>query len=418
MTVAIPLISVCGASVVPYLLRPWVLYATGILMVGAFIFSDVKIRINAITGIFAALIVYIAIGIGYSLDPGNTVSLLTVYLCTFPMLFLDLPEDTVTRILTVCRVITVVIALSILISVPIYNCMDRYFWFIVNPSHSPAVSRALARELAHGSYSGFAREMGEAAFIMNIGLAISASRLLSANRVAPKEIVVIAIQMLALLMTGKRTYFLAAVFCIALLFFFTKTTNKAFKGIVGFICIAIAAFIIIMFIPKTANIFNKFLDTDNVNMIGGRSNLWPYIFSMIDKYWLFGCGFGSYNLYSYRAGLRVYGETWNYNAHNSYLQFLGELGIFGFILLIAFIIAALVVTLRTIHLARKNNSTRIPHLFFSLYIQVMIIIYSSTGNPLYTKQFLFIWLFAIGLVLSIRRGLDNTPRSLRRNHYE
>ena len=45
--------------------------------------------------------------------------------------------------------------------------MLKYFWFIINPNHSEQVAQAIQNELSIGAYSGFAREKGEAAYIMN-----------------------------------------------------------------------------------------------------------------------------------------------------------------------------------------------------------------------------------------------------------
>lgn len=41
--------------------------------------------------------------------------------------------------------------------------------------------------------------------------------------------------------------------------------------------------------------------------------------------------------------------------------------------------------------------------YFSLYIQIMILAYSVTGNPTYSRQIMFIWFFSIGAVLHIAR---------------
>lgn len=64
--------------------------------------------------------------------------------------------------------------------------MTKYFWFIVNPGRSVEVTKAINKELAIGSFSGFAREKAEAAYIVNVGIAVSFSRYFSNGKLEKK----------------------------------------------------------------------------------------------------------------------------------------------------------------------------------------------------------------------------------------
>ena len=77
-----------------------------------------------------------------------------------------------------------------------------------------------------------------------------------------------------------------------------------------------AVFILSMFIPKVANIFDRFMDEENIMALGNRDSLWKYFLLMGEKYPVFGAGFGSYNQFAYDNGLRVGGDRWNFNGHN------------------------------------------------------------------------------------------------------
>lgn len=417
ITLAIPLIGVCGASLIPYMLRTPLMYLTLALTLIVFVFTDTKIRFSAPNVIFFLLTTYIAVSILFSLDSENSVNLLLIYLCCFPMLFLNLSGNTINRIFKIIYVISIVIALSIIISVPIKNCMNTYFWFIVNPTRSAATTEFITDELSRGSYSGFAREMGEAAFIMNVGIAVSFSKFFTNHKFTKKQFVVTAIQLVALMLTGKRTYLFASLICFLLFFLFSRVKGKFFKLSAIILFGSIAVFLLMMFIPQTANAINKMLNNENTEILGGRAFLWKHIYSMIDDHWMFGAGFGSYNMYAYQHGLLVNGEMWKYNAHNCYLQILGELGVIGLTLFVAFIVSSLVISINAIR-SEKENKNKIAALYFSLYIQIMMIIYALTGNPLYTKQILFIWLFSVGVALNIRnsqksvRTLNNTEISI------
>ena len=302
-------------------------------------------------------------------------------------------------------VFCLVIALSIIISIFVDNCMLTYFKFIVNPNNTPSVTQAIQKELSIGSYSGFAREKGEAAYIMNIGLAISFSKFFCGDKFKKTDALFLILFICALILTSKRTMFLIPIICFILFMVVSKIKGKAFKICIIAIASIIALFFIFMFLPDFANLFYRFMDTENLESLGSRDSLWIYLEMMASQYWLFGAGFGSYNEFAYDNGLRVYGEKWLYNGHNSYYQGFCELGIVGGCLFLLFIVSALFTTLKHIRSERFSHKQR-SVFFFALYIQIMVSVYAITGNPIYTKQILFSLFFATGIVLCI--GNKNT----------
>ena len=420
LTAAIPFIGVLGASLIPYTLRLPLMTVTFVFAIITFMFSDIRIRLNIPNITFFLLITYIAVSIFFTIDKESTLTLLFFYICCFPMLFLKLPDATLKRIISICYIVSTVIAISIVISVPISNCMDRYFWFIVNPTRSPITSQALARELSLGAYSGFAREMGEAAFIVNVGISISLSKFFTNHKLTKTQFSVLALQIVALLLPGKRTYLFASLICFLLFFIFSRINGKFFKFCVIILLGTTVILLLMMFIPQTATAINKLLDSENMGRLGGRSFLWKHIYSMIDEYWLFGAGFGSYNQYAFSHGLLVNNAMWKYNAHNCYLQILGELGIIGLSLFITFIISSLFISAKALRTANNNgDKAQIGAMYFSLFNQLLMTIYSFTSNPIYTKQILFIWLFTTGIALNIRNRQNPANTKLtRRSSYE
>lgn len=412
LTILLPIICVGGASTIPYMLRLPFIYAVGAAFVFVFVFSDIKITLSATSVTFLLLVSYIGISVFFSLDPKNSFNLFLVYLCAATLLFIDIPASAFQKILTVFYVVCAVISFSIIISVFIDHCMNNYFWFIVNPSKSAAVTKAINKELAIGSFSGFAREKGEAAYIMNVGLAISFSKYFSKGTFEKSELPLTLAFLAALILTGKRTMFLIPIICFCFFIVISKIKSKFFKFSSILVISLFAVFLIMMFVPELANIFNRFMDAESMTSMGNRDALWKYIYMMISKYWLFGGGFGSFNEFAYRHGLRVYNEKWDYNAHNSYLQILGELGVVGTILLAAFIISAFVLTVRLLKKAEEKHNDLSGLIYFSLYNQIMIVVYSVTGNPLYTKQILFVWLFSVGIVLSVNKTVGKRPAKI------
>ncbi len=408
LMITLPVICVGGASLFPYKLRLPLIYLTGILSLAIFVFGGKKIKFNAVSMSMFLLIVFLTIQLLYSYDSTATLNLLILYACAFTLLFIDIPENVIHKIITIMYVFCIVIAFSIIISIFIDNCMLTYFKFIVNPNNTPSVNEAIKNELSIGSYSGFAREKGEAAFIMNIGLAIAFSKFFSGDKFKKTDALFLILLISALILTSKRTMFLIPVICFAVFMVVSKIKGKAFKIYIIAIATVIALFFIFMFLPDFANLFYRFMDTDNMETLGSRDSLWKYMAMMASKYWMFGAGFGSYNEFAYDNGLRVYGEKWTYHGHNSYYQGFCELGVVGGCLFIVFIASALFTTFKYIKSGRFDSKQR-SILFFALYIQLMITVYAITGNPIYTRQMVFSLFFATGIVLCI--GKENKVES-------
>lgn len=237
---------------------------------------------------------------------------------------------------------------------------------------------------------------------MNIGTAILFAKYFSDGKLEKKDLFMLLVFLAALMLTGKRTLFIIVIAAFAVFMLLSNLKGKTFKTISVIIIAICVLFVIMMFIPKAANIFERFMDRENVESLGNREPLWVYMRMMISEFPVFGAGMGSYNQYSFDHGLRVADNKWSFNGHNCYLQVLSEMGIVGSAIFLLFVIAAFVYTINTIKKFRNDRDGRYMS-FFSLYIQIMMIIYSLTGNPIYSRQILFIWVFSIGMVLYLNK---------------
>lgn len=127
LTVTIPIVCVSGASFFPYTIRLPLIYMTGIVFVIMFVFSNIKLYFNSVTIPFALFLICIGISCFNSLDVDTSFNLFLIYLCAFTLLFIDIPQNALSRIITVIYVFAIVIAFSIIISVFINNCMTNTF---------------------------------------------------------------------------------------------------------------------------------------------------------------------------------------------------------------------------------------------------------------------------------------------------
>ena len=400
LIVEIPLICVGGGTPIPLTLREPLVYGLGIAFILVFILSGVKLKMNIVTTSAFLFLSYVAISVFYSYDQQNTLSVLLFYACSFTLLFIDLPMERYEKIIFVTYIFCIVISFSIILSALVENCMLTYFKIIVNPTNSAEITASIQRELSMGAYSGLAREKTGAGFILNVGIGIAFAKFFSSGKLMKKDIVFLLSFFVALMLTGKRTLFIISFVCFVVFMLISKIKSKTF--IFGYVTLFAVCmlFLVILFVPEVANIFARFMDSENLETLGNRDVLWEYVFYMIDEHWLFGAGFGSYNLYAFDKGMLIGNQYWINYAHNSYLQALGELGIIGCIFLVAFVLTALIISLRLIKHTSDNLSASYL-LYFSLYIQLMVLVYSVTGNPIYTRTIVVMWFFAIGIALSL-----------------
>ncbi len=405
LALALPVICVSGASPIPFALRPYLIYATGIGFVLAFIFSGIKIRLNSVTVLGFLLVSYMSISLFYSYDAAATKSLMFIYICSFTLLFTDMPTDKFELVLKICYVLCIVMAFSIIISVFINNCMLRFFSFIVNPLHSPSITAAIQRELSEGTYSGFVRERTDAAFVMNVGIAISYSKFFSQGKLKKLDVFFLAIFIIAMIFTGKRMLFVVSVICFAIFMLISNIKNRFFKTSVIVLLAVSLVFMASMFVPQVSSFLSRFLDSENLSTIGQRDMLWNSMISMFKSNPVFGAGLNSFNSYAYNHGLLVGNREWTYNGHNSYLQFLAELGVVGFAILVMFIAVAFYTSIKLLKAVRDNRLYS-KIVYFSVYIQVLIAVYALTGNPLYSRQMVVMWFLSIGMVNSIYYKLN------------
>lgn len=312
---AIPLICVGGVNYWTNTARMPLIYLLFGFTVLLFIISKIKLYISAYALLWSAFLGMICISYTYSVDKSSTLNFIILYFISTTLLYMDFSEDTVEKIIKVIQIISFVYAVSILISVLIPNCMNNYFWFIVNPGRSASVTKAISGELAKGSYSGFAREKAEAALIMNAGIAAVSSKYFSKNKLQKFDIVTLLCCICGLILTGKRTLAAIIVVMFAVFLLLSEIKGKVIKFFSAALVIITGIAFIIAFIPSMSTLFDRFTDIENLENGGGRvTMLWPYAEEMFEKSPLIGMGFSSYNLFAYNHGMINFGEMWKYHA--------------------------------------------------------------------------------------------------------
>ena len=143
---------------------------------------------------------------------------------------------------------------------------------------------------------------------------------------------------ICIILSLSRAYISALLACsIIWLIFQRGFINKVKRFFNIFFAMVVVAFLIIKFNPEVIQF--RFLDTftavNEVNMdtmSSGRLNIWRHALELYKLNPLFGAGLSSFGfLHGYEFGI-------DKGAHNSFMQYLVELGIFGLILFILTIV--------------------------------------------------------------------------------
>ena len=285
---------------------------------------------------------------------------------------------------------SLICSVSIMISVISPSAFFSVFWPLNGPSPSQ-VGLFLQRGAAH-QYSGFAFEIAEAAVMCNIGIGYKMSRYIIGEQFKLKDVFEILLLFGGLILTTKRTLFVIPFVILAVFILLQKTDlDKKIKLIFGGIIIVGLVLIILLSVPQFGTILERFNDTDNIDSMGGREYLWSLSSVLFLTSPIKGHGYNTFNIFAESVGLPTY------YGHNSYLQLLGEGGLVGAILILGcFYLASLIYS---IYMARKYNDDYM--IWYCLYLQIMLALYSITGNVLSYYNQLFTWILACIMVHNI-----------------
>ncbi len=404
LVLAIPFICVSGVSVIPAHLRFYAITASAVVCLMLAVFIRKKIILDSVTVLSLIFGGLIMLSVLYSLDPKLTLNFFVIYISCSMLFIADLPENIFDKIIFVIRVVCVVMAVSIVLSVFINDFILTYFSFIVNPNHKAEIITAIHNEINYSNaYSGLPTDRADDAVIMNVGIALIASKFFSGQKLSKHDIIQMILFVAALFFTNKRTLFLVPLIAFAVMILLGRVKNKFLKCTTVAVAGVCLFFVLSAFIPQLNNIYNRFFSSGSTDILNGRGELWDFSLDMYKRNPAFGCGFASFNKFAYDGGLLIKGKQWNYFGHNCYYEILGELGIVG---TVTFAAAFALPLIYTIILIYRNSGTKHQSalLLMSLYIQIMCIVYCVSGNVLYTSQQIYLWYFAIAMMLCVKRS--------------
>lgn len=405
---------ICVGGYNPYFMHAHTMLSAGLVLCSLFVALIIrkKIIIDTSLGLFIIVGAYMLFSASMSMDTDTGFKIAGYYIVGIAVLMIEYSDEMIDTVLKFMNVFVLVIAVSIIISVPIDDCMNKYFSWLLNPTHSEAVAQSMRDEIVYSrSYAGLARDKSVAAYIMGMGICIYLAKYFSGKKLKWYEVVGLLAEISALLLTSKRMILVCLVAVFAVLMLTSQIKGKIVKFAVIALAAACALFIIMSFIPSMSNVFSRFTNEEN-DTLTGRGDLWSFSFMMFSKSPVIGVGLGSFNEFAAQQGyLSTSGDRWDYFGHNCYYEFLGELGIVGSIIVFGALLYMLVKTFMLV-----NNKTLLPiqryHIYFALAVEIMLLMYSMSGNVLlYDDQTLALFFaYAIVRSITINNGLRKKTR--------
>lgn len=309
--------------------------------------------------------------------------------------------------LSIMRIFTIIYAMTTIIFV----FTPAFYTGTVTKLFGSYAATAI-QQYNDGNMPGLTANCSTNAMYLCIGLGVSFSFLFSNHlkkkvygytNTSKSEIYIILIELGALLLTGKRgpTLFFIMSLCVLYLLQSSKEGfTRWFKLLFIVITMVVLFFVIISFVPALGRVYYRNLELlEAGNPLLGRQSFYEAAYETFLSNKLFGIGWGGMEIV-------ITNITWNnvsYNVHNIYLQLLAETGIVGFTIFLIFFVTNLFYTVKyTAFKIKENNFQNIAPLLFSCYIQVFFLLYGFTGNPLYDKQMLYPYFFAIAISCAIK----------------
>lgn len=266
------------------------------------------------------------------------------------------------------------------------------------------------------SYSGITGQTAINAYFISVFIACLFSKIIAStnqNKFWIVNILMLFMSFFALFITNKRSFLIINVISILIiwLIFIFKKRTKSNKKLLVPVFVLFAFFIIKDYLPENNNIIMKFkILSDSNDFSNGREYLWNGTLDIFQESPYFG------------IGINTIGNKLDDLTHNIYIQLLAEIGIFGLLIFLVCIIFNLFLVLKKIFkilYKTKNifvNEKILETNLFSLYMQILFILYGFSGNPLYSINFLLIYTISVSITTTTNKiNIEDDPNEKSRH---
>ena len=202
----------------------------------------------------------------------------------------------------------------------------------------------------------------------------------------------VAQSVLALVMSGAKGSLVATVLATLFmaLLILRPVTNKYWLPVVMVITlltilIPLFFYSIVYGVPTYADIFGPFFDLLGKDLsLTGRDEIWVWLLPIISEHWLLGYGFGAFWVGDFGLSGEITESLgyYPYQAHNTFLEMLNELGVIGLMLLLGFLVT------HAMQLFRLRQIDPVTYSFY-LPLLVMVLIISVSESAIFGGGGLF-----------------------------
>lgn len=299
-----------------------------------------------------------------------------VFLLTYVVLTLE-KNDWISKLIKTLYVFTLIFAFATLVQIFFPSIIDSIKNIYIQSDKVDLSRSFIERDTLYSGYNGLVVQTGTNAFLLCIFIGLGLFYLISKPNSKIKYMALIALGLILLILTSKRTLLLAGVFAFVTVFLLYKRFNIKYL-----IAIIVLGSIFVFIVFNFTNIGNKIIQKFNMSdghALSGREILYKKMFVNFKKSPVVGVGIDS----------KVDGQ----DGHNIYLQVASETGIAGILIMLIFLFRNLIITYKYFMKQEKYKE----YFAFSLYIQLVFLIWGITGNPLYDQFVLLTYFLIIAL---------------------
>ena len=392
LIILISLVAFSG-SIEPLVQRRNLIYIAMLgIMILMVLLRKEKVKIGNILQLqWLFVLLFLIFNLIYTIDISKLFVVILQYVVFTFLIIINFKESFYENFQKIFLLICTILGIIVIITVFNKNFVTDNFSFL----YSDFSIKAMTGRVESNAYPGLLGEVAYSAFAMNIGIALIISKYFSGKKLRIINWIQLLIFIIGVMLSFKRSLLLIPIFATIFLFLVSSTNEKLKKGLT-FLVIAIGIVIaVINIFPETLDTIGRLSNGNSENSgLNGREQLWGYAFEMFKKNPVLGLGFSSYTKYCYSQGFQ-----WDYLTHNIYIELLGETGIIGFVLFIGLFILLFIKTLKVLKLSK--NKEEIGLINFSLFMQIVFLIYGLSGNPLYFPQQMIVYVIAISIISNV-----------------
>lgn len=280
------------------------------------------------------------------------------------------------------KVISLIFAIFTIINYYNNEIVIDIFKFIIADSQI----KTIYFDLNNGGIPGIAGESSYNAFCMTLGIFITFPQLISSDKKFKLyNLVYLIIVSVGISMTAKRSVllllFMLMVLMAALRIIWRPTTKKSI------IIMMIALIVIFVVAPSVFYVVMQVVTKGTGTIqLSNREWFWNIAFEMFHKKPFFGNGINTYD-FLYNARKKSSGYIAFAGAHNSYIQFLAELGIAGTIIYISAIIREIIKTTSALKKSINLNLDKNSDILMTAFMGILFCtLYAMSENTFYQPQ--------------------------------